>query len=440
MHTSPALFSRKFIPPFSVLLIGLIALLVKCWDLLLQRSETAPCNVYLPALAEVTSFHSSWRGTSHSHWAPMGSGWTQCCPSTKHPEEWITTPVEIVCIYVLLWVFICYCVYLFTCQSDCHILANMPNHTSGTTSSAFESFRLLFQNFPHWCYSDACTSQYILMYMCICIIYACLWIVYKPTQRLLVQWELLLLQTCAHCLVQEPRDAFHWCLLKSKHSCKNCNNQVAFSLLALVFFFFLPLDGHVGSAVGAVWNAGLVLLLWCPLHGAGMPGSSVLPIIYWWCCHSPNCTAPFLLCWGVSCLLFTCDSRWRSADCGSCDCVNVCRAQCVHVGRNSGDHSCHISVCEQLEAPRRVQTMGMGGWRQVAQPHPMLLQWLTFHSRKGIFLVRKKKNPQNKKRFFQSISPSAAHPEPLCRCALGHCDRSEGEFSSCSAWTNRCCH
>lgn len=257
MHTSPALFSRKFIPPFSVLLIGLIALLVKCWDLLLQRSETAPCNVYLPALAEVTSFHSSWRGTSHSHWAPMGSGWTQCCPSTKHPEEWITTPVEIVCIYVLLWVFICYCVYLFTCQSDCHILANMPNHTSGTTSSAFESFRLLFQNFPHWCYSDACTSQYILMYMCICIIYACLWIVYKPTQRLLVQWELLLLQTCAHCLVQEPQDAFHWCLLKSKHSCKNCNNQVAFSLLALFF------SSYHWMGVLALLSVQCEMLAWC---------------------------------------------------------------------------------------------------------------------------------------------------------------------------------
>ena len=63
MHTSPALFSGKFIPPFSVLLIGLIALLVKCWDLLLQRFETAPCNVYLPDVAEIICFRHTW-GTS----------------------------------------------------------------------------------------------------------------------------------------------------------------------------------------------------------------------------------------------------------------------------------------------------------------------------------------------------------------------------------------
>lgn len=60
MHTSPALFSGKFIPPFSMLLIGLIALLVKCWDLLLQRFETAPCNVYLPDMAEIICFHNTW--------------------------------------------------------------------------------------------------------------------------------------------------------------------------------------------------------------------------------------------------------------------------------------------------------------------------------------------------------------------------------------------
>lgn len=69
MHTSPALFSGKFIPPFSVLLIGLIALLVKCWDLLLQRSETAPCNVYSPAVAEIICFRNTWRGAQ-----PLGSG------------------------------------------------------------------------------------------------------------------------------------------------------------------------------------------------------------------------------------------------------------------------------------------------------------------------------------------------------------------------------
>lgn len=63
MHTSPALFSGKFIPPFSMLLIGLIALLVKCWDLLLQRFETAPCNVYLPDMAEIICFHDT-RSTS----------------------------------------------------------------------------------------------------------------------------------------------------------------------------------------------------------------------------------------------------------------------------------------------------------------------------------------------------------------------------------------
>lgn len=49
--------------------------------------------------------------------------------------------------------------------------------------------------------------------------------------------------------------------------------------------------------------------------------------------------------------------------------------------------------------------MGMGGWRQVAQPHPMLLQWLTFHSRKGIFLVRKKKTLRIKRDFFKASLP-----------------------------------
>lgn len=73
MHTSPSLFSRKFIPPFSLLLIGLIALLVKCWDLLLQRFETAPCNVYLPDMAEITCLHHTW--SAHLHFGAGRLGW-----------------------------------------------------------------------------------------------------------------------------------------------------------------------------------------------------------------------------------------------------------------------------------------------------------------------------------------------------------------------------
>lgn len=265
MHTSPALFSRKFIPPFSVLLIGLIALLVKCWDLLLQRSETAPCNVYLPALAEVICSHSTWRGTaaSRSHWAPMESGMDPVLPRHWAPKGvdnktcWNHVYLFVMCVYLLL------CVFIHLCQCDCRVLANAPNHTSGTTSSAFESFTLIFQNFPCWCYSDARTSVYVFMYMCVCIIYTCLWAVYKPTQRLLVQWELLLLQTCAHCLVQEPQDAFHWCLLKSKHSCENCNNQVAFWLLVLVFF-----SSYCWMAVLALLSVQCEMLSWCCCSGA----------------------------------------------------------------------------------------------------------------------------------------------------------------------------
>lgn len=82
MHTSPSLFSRKFIPPFSLLLIGLIALLVKCWDLLLQRFETAPCNVYLPDMAEIICLHHTW--SASAFW-----GWQGLLGLGFGPEGWI---------------------------------------------------------------------------------------------------------------------------------------------------------------------------------------------------------------------------------------------------------------------------------------------------------------------------------------------------------------
>lgn len=105
MHTSPSLFSRKFIPPFSLLLIGLIALLVKCWDLLLQRFETAPCNVYLPDMAEIGCLHHTWciciLGLGFGP-----EGWIGNIPklgkSSKEPEgSGCPTPVEI--FHILSW-------------------------------------------------------------------------------------------------------------------------------------------------------------------------------------------------------------------------------------------------------------------------------------------------------------------------------------------------
>lgn len=110
VHPSPSLFSRKFIPPFSMLLIGLIALLVKCWDLLLQSFETAPCNVYLPDMAEIICFHNTWGPAAAQQLAGMrcsgfglvgwvgyiskvGSEWE----SSKDPEGGgCPTPVEII--------------------------------------------------------------------------------------------------------------------------------------------------------------------------------------------------------------------------------------------------------------------------------------------------------------------------------------------------------
>lgn len=112
MHTSPALFSGKFIPPFSMLLIGLIALLVKCWDLLLQRFETASCNVYLPDIAEITCFCNTWSTSASRRLVGSGLGLREGADtppnreaegqSIKDPERGgCPAPVEIImCLFM----------------------------------------------------------------------------------------------------------------------------------------------------------------------------------------------------------------------------------------------------------------------------------------------------------------------------------------------------
>lgn len=135
MHTSPALFSRKFIPPFSVLLIGLIALLVKCWDLLLQRSETAPCNVYSPAVAEIICFRNTWRGAQ-----PLGSGAAGAAPwgglgaplaSRTQKEAGVNT-----CWNHKAYYFVVICIYSPLYCDGCASMrwASTPKHPRGVAS------------------------------------------------------------------------------------------------------------------------------------------------------------------------------------------------------------------------------------------------------------------------------------------------------------------
>lgn len=132
MHTSPALFSGKFIPPFSVLLIGLIALLVKCWDLLLQRSETAPCNVYSPAVAEIICFRNTWRGAQ-----PLGSaaapwdGLGAPLASRTQKEAGVNT-----CWNPKAYYFVVICIYSPLYRDGCASMrwVSTPKHPHGVAS------------------------------------------------------------------------------------------------------------------------------------------------------------------------------------------------------------------------------------------------------------------------------------------------------------------
>lgn len=247
-------------------------------------------------------------------------GWTRCCPGTEHPKEWITRPVGITCIY-LSCVFICYCVYLFTCVSVIAVYWPTRPTTPVAPPAVLSSHSRCFFRTSH---VDATVMHaHLFMYLCICVYALYIRVCEQYTNLPRGSWCSGSFSSCRPVLTawyKNHKTHFIGACWKASTHARTAITKLHFDCWCLCFL--LPTAGWTCwlccpcSVKCWAGTAVLVPIAWC--RDAGLPSPSGYYLLVLFSQSQPQLHSTIFPLLSSSSLLSACDSReqWRSADFG----------------------------------------------------------------------------------------------------------------------------